>query len=121
MNIRSNMPLPLRLVDGNHLLIDNSSLEVFTTCPRAAQYHFINKRRSAEERSALKFGGIIHKALDIRYRTDSPMLAQTPEVEAQMVALIEKEFSTWSPAEDDFRTHSFAVELINKYGLSYPF
>lgn len=115
------MPLPLRLVDGNHLLIDNSSLEVFTTCPRAAQYHFINKRRASEERSALKFGGIIHKALDARYRIAEPMYAQSPAVETAMVAIIEQEFSTWQPGEDDFRTHSFAVELINKYGQTYPF
>lgn len=113
-------PIPLPLADGDTLLIDNSSLEVFTTCPRAAQYNYCLKRRAADERSALRFGQIVHKALEVRYRAASSMLAQTPAVEATMLAVLEKEFSEWSPPMDDFRTHSFAVELVNRYGIQYP-
>ena len=114
-------PIPLPLADGDTLLIDNSSLEVFTTCPRAAQYSYCLKRRGSDERSALKFGQIIHKTLDARYRATTAMHAQTPQVEGVMLAILEKEFSDWSPPMDDFRTHSFAVELINRYGIAYPF
>lgn len=113
--------IPLTLLDGNTLIIDNSSLEVDTTCPRAAHYHLGLRIKSSKEKSALEFGRIIHKALDVRYRTCASMYAQTPEVEAAMLAVLEQEFSKWSPPEDDFRTHSFAVELINRYGITYPF
>lgn len=113
--------IPLPLVDGDTLLIDNSSLEVFTTCPRAAQYYYCHKRETADKRSALQFGRIIHKALETRYRAASSMYAQSPAVESVMLAVLDKEFAEWSPPEDDFRTHSFAVELINRYGIQYPF
>lgn len=113
--------IPLPLVDGNTLLIDNSSLEVQTTCPRAAQYHVCLKRKTSKEKSALEFGRIIHKALDIRYRQTAPMLPQTPEIEARMLQSLSADFASWSPPEDDFRNHSFAVELINRYGATYPF
>lgn len=113
--------IPLALVDGDTLLIDNTTLETFTTCPRAAQYYFCLKRQTTRERSALKFGQIIHSALEARYLAASPMHAQSPAVEGVMLATVERAFADWSPPEDDFRNHSFAVELINRYGVTYPF
>lgn len=115
------MSIPLPILDDDTLLIDNSSLEVGCTCHRAMEYYFCRKRQTASERSALRFGGIIHKALDLRYRAASPMHAQSPAVESVMLASLDNDFSAWQPPEDDFRTHSFAVELINKYGIAYPF
>ncbi len=113
--------IPLPLVDGNTLIIDNSSMEVFTTCPRAAEYSICHRRKSNSDSAALRFGGIIHKALDVRYRAATSMHAQSPEVEAVMLAVLNKEFEAWTPAEDEFRNHSFAVELIHRYGHQYPF
>ncbi len=113
--------IPLPLVDGDTLLIDNSSLEYQTTCPRAAMYYICLRRETSKDRAALNFGKIIHSALDVRYRAVTAMHAQTPQVEATMLAAVAKGFSEWSPPEDEFRNHSFAVELINRYGVAYPF
>lgn len=113
--------IPIPLIDGDTLLIDNSSLETFITCPRSAQYMVCLKRKPSGDRSALRFGQIIHKALEVRYRSAAPMLAQTPAIEGAMLAVLAQEFANWQPPEDDFRTHSFAVELINRYGIQYPF
>lgn len=113
--------IPLPLLDGHTLLIDNSSLETFTTCPRSAQYLVCEKRKSSSQRPALTFGKIIHSALEARYKTTSPMIAQTPEVESVMMARLTEGFSHWQPPEEDFRTYSCATELIRLYGEQYPF
>ena len=43
--------------------VDNSTMELITTCPRAAEYHVIAKRELAAERAAFRFGTHIHHAL----------------------------------------------------------
>lgn len=114
-------PIPLPLIDGDTLMIDNSSMEQFTTCPRAALYSIVRRLRPSGERSALTFGGIIHKILEARYRSAGVLHAQTSEVTNVMLATAEREFSKWTPPEDDFRTYSCAVELIRRYEETYPF
>lgn len=113
--------IPLPLVDGDTLFIDNSSLEYFTTCPRSAEYALCRRRRGAGSASALTFGGIIHKILESRYRSAAPMYAQSPEVESVMRAIADTEFARWSPPEDDHRNYSCATSFIREYGLAYPF
>lgn len=115
----SSIPLPL--VDGNTLLIDNSSLEHFTTCPRQALYSIVRRLKPAGERTALTFGGIIHKILEARYRACTTLHAQTEEVTNVMLGVARREFDKWSPPEDDFRNYSCAVELIRRYEETYPF
>lgn len=114
-------PFPLPLVDGDTLMMDNSTLEKLTTCPRNAEYSVIQKLRGNTERVALRFGGIAHKCLETRYRAASAMYAQTPEVESVMVSVAEREFSAWTPPEDDFRNLDRMVDLIKNYGITYPF
>lgn len=114
-------PIPLPLVDGDTLFIDNSSLEHFTTCPRQALYSLVRKLKPAGERTALNFGGIIHKILEARYRACTALHAQTPDVTAVMMATAEREYAKWQPPEDDYRTFSCAVELIRRYEENYPF
>ena len=114
-------PIPLPLLDGDTLLLDNSSMEYHQTCPRAAQYGLCLRRRSASDRPALRFGGIVHKVLETRYRAASTMYAQTDEVQSVMVAVAEKEFADYRPPEDDFRNLDRCVDLIHKYGEKYPF
>ncbi len=111
---------PLPLLDGNTLLIDNSSLESFTTCPRQAQYAIARRLRPTGDRVPLRFGGIMHKVLEARYRTVAPY-EQTPDVEAVMVAVAQKEFLDWVPPEDDYRNFDRMVDLIHRYGVQYPF
>jgi len=114
-------PIPLPLVDGDTLFIDNSSLEHFTTCPRQALYSLVRRLKPAGERTALNFGGIIHKILEARYRACTALHAQTPDVTQVMLATAQREFDRWTPPEDDYRTFSCAVELIRRYENAYPF
>lgn len=111
----------LHLHDGDTLLIDNSSLESVTTCPRLAYHTLIRRLRPSGDRVALSFGGIVHKILEARYRAISSLHAQSDEITNVMLAVAEREFKTWSPPEDDFRNFSCAVELIQRYGDAYPF
>lgn len=115
------MPIPLPLLDGDTLLIDSSSTADVMSCKRMAQYAFCQHKKFAQEKPALKAGGIAHKCLETRYRSTTAMYAQTPAVEAVMVATAEKEYSEWVPPEDDFRTLSCMVSMIRAYGLEYPF
>src|ERR1035437_2374952 len=114
-------PIPLPLLDGDTLLIDNSSLEHFTTCPRSAEYSICRRRKPAGERSPLRFGGIIHKVVEARYRAGEPMYAQSPAVEAVMKAIATVEFAAWTPPEDDYRNFGTALAFIREFGLAYPF
>lgn len=114
-------PIPLPLIDGDTLLIDNSSMEQFTTCPRAALYSVARRLRPSGERVPLVFGGIIHKILEARYRATTSLHAQTPEVTSVMLATAEREFAKWTPPEDEFRNYSCAVEFIRRYEEQYPF
>jgi hypothetical protein len=96
-------------------------MELHQTCPRAAQYGLCYRRRTSAERSALKFGGIIHKVMEARYRAATELYAQSPEVEKVMVATAQVGFKDYMPPEDDFRNLDRAVDLIHRYGERYPF
>ena len=111
----------LPLVDGDTLFIDNSSLEHFTTCPRQALYSLVRRLKPAGERTALNFGGIVHKILEARYRACTALHAQTQDVTNVMLATAQREYDKWSPPEDDYRNFSCAVELIRRYEEQYPF
>ncbi len=137
--------IPLPLIDGNTLLLDNSTLELFQTCSRAAEYGICHRLKGTGERSPLKFGGIAHKVLEVRYRSGTPMYEQTVDVERAMMDMAEGEFKgicefdpdgkqkedpygaplwvkqPWAPPEDDFRTYDRMIDLIHKYGEHYPF
>lgn len=113
--------IPINLLDNTTLLLDNSSMEVFQTCQRAAQYSVCQRRRAASASPALHFGGIVHKCLEIRYRSSAERFAQTDAITETMIACAVKEYSEWSPPEDDFRTLDTAVNLIREYGNRYPF
>lgn len=117
----SAQTIPINLLDGDTLLLDNSSMELFQTCQRAAQYGIAERRRGASSSSALHFGGIVHKAMEVRYRSCSERFAQTDQVTNVMVATVESEFTRWSPPEGDFRNLDCAVNLIHRYGERYPF
>lgn len=113
--------IPLPLIDGDVLLLDNSTLELFQTCPRAAQYGICHRRRANADRVPLRFGGIAHKVLEVRYRSDVPMYEQTPPVQAAMLKTAEHEFTNFTPPEGEYRNFDRMVDLIQRYGQAYPF
>lgn len=112
--------IPLSLLDGDTLVIDNSSIELQTTCPRAAQYGLCLRKRTTCERTALRFGGIAHKILECRYRSSGNFLEQTPMIQNEMVKVAEQEFVNFHPPEDDFRTLDRMIAMIDAYGRVYP-
>lgn len=113
--------IPLPLLDGDTLLIDSSSTSSVMSCKRLAEYSFCRHIKPNEEKGALLAGKIAHQVLETRYRAVSAMHAQTSEVESVMIAVAEREYQSWTPPEDDFRTFSTMVSMIREYGLKYPF
>jgi hypothetical protein len=126
--------IPLPLLDGETFMVDNSGMEGFQTCPRAGQYSLCLRKRSAGDKAALKFGGIMHKVMEPRYRSGEEMFAQTPAVEALMVAAAKREFHgikgpnegewiqpPYIPPFDEYRNFDRMIDLIQTYGQQYPF
>jgi hypothetical protein len=97
--------------------VDNSKIELITTCPWAAYAAIILRRRPAEESAALRFGGFIHKAVE--YRNICIALGK-PFVEDEQLKLLSKLF-TENPLENEgWRNFDSAVKAIRGYNAFYP-
>jgi hypothetical protein len=108
---------PLPLVNGC-LFLDNSTMEVLDTCERAGEYLFIRKRKSAEEKSALSFGGGMHLALEYRYRHCPDGITGTFH-EQRQVDLLTLWFRDHPPTMQCFRTLDLATKLVLRYNKVY--
>lgn len=100
---------PLPLIDGS-LFIDNSSLELLQTCPRAFEYAKIEKRIINKPAPALNFGTAIHLALDVR--------ARGGDYQAQC-KVMQEHFDVNPQDEEEKRDINWAVELVKKYNEVY--
>lgn len=108
---------PLPLTEGK-LLVDNSFLSCFTTCPRQAFYKYILRRQLIKPRAALFYGGAIHKALEVRDRFQLPIV--TLEIENAMIdALIA--YYTGVDFDNDYRNLDYAIETIKRYNTAWKF
>lgn len=106
---------PLPLVDGC-LIIDNSTLEKFTTCPRSYNFYGLHKRELAETRMPLVFGEAVHQALEYRY--GHAVDAYEPEfmdVKQGMKDILEEALREVAIPPDDHRTIGFGHDLIEAY------
>lgn len=100
---------PSFLTDGA-LFIDNTSLEMFTTCPRQAYYYIVRKRERTRDSGAKNFGSGLHKALEVmRKGTADP-------VEAML-----EHFKETPQPLDEWRTPDLALKTLAAYKTSYPF
>jgi hypothetical protein len=106
----------LTLIDGC-LFIDNSSLQQFMTCPRAASYNLVAKRQLNKTRPALIFGGALHKALEVRYRKGGAIV--TSQTQEEQIVALAKAFRGVDIPPDDHRQLDYAVETIGKYNNTY--
>lgn len=108
---------PLPLIDGA-LFVDNSMLELFTTCPRALQYNKLNKRVLSAEAPALNFGSAIHLALELRYKTfgNGPV---DPTYQVSVTELLTEHFESFPCPMDDYRNLNWALEVIRRYNIKY--
>lgn len=103
-------PLP----DPGHflLVIDNSSMEKFTTCPRSAEYYLVDQREGHAKNAALTFGSAIHVGLESIEHSETDLLT------AQKVL----RYFTENPAPpDEYRTPQIALELLAHYRVRRTF
>lgn len=94
------------------LRIDNTTLEIFQGCPRAAQFYCVN-RRQALPTAALQFGGAVHVGLETLYRDG--FHAITFAIEAALANLDEIKFRD----PDEWRTPMVLQDTLEKYVAKY--
>lgn len=109
-------PTPLPLIDGC-LYIDNSSMELFTTCPRQAYYYIIRKLELNRDRIALQFGEAFHTVLERLYKRYGT--AYRSEADNADILSHASSLSLNTP-EDDYRTIPYLVSAVSKYLTQYP-
>jgi hypothetical protein len=121
------MQSPIR---DNCFYVDNSTIELITTCPWLAYASIIRQRRPAMESSALRFGGFIHQALELRHRMlwmnqelkASGMTTKVSEAEIENAQIkLLSDLFTASPLESEgWRNLAAAVLCIRGYNAQYP-
>lgn len=98
--------------------IDNSSTERIDTCQRSAEYYLSRRKEANRDKPALKFGGILHKILEHRYRhIDKPV----SDLKHDLIDIASAEFSKYTPPDGDYRNFATAVDAIEHYSSIYPF
>jgi len=110
--VEPKRPLLERDLDGGEndyiLRIDNTTLEIFQGCPRAAEKYCVD-RRQAIPTAALQFGGAIHVGLEHLYRDGFSSLSFA--IEACLVMLDRLKFRD----PDEWRTPVIAQDTLEKY------
>lgn len=95
------------------LTIDNSSLEMFATCARAAQYKLIRSRERPTG-AAINAGKCLHNALELFYKTNF-----NTDCLNQVVEDIQQ-FYVAHPTDDlEWRTMSMVIDSVMKYWHHY--
>lgn len=108
---------PLPLVDGC-LFVDNSMLELLTTCPRALEYNKLHQRIASNEKPSLNFGSAVHLALEYRYqRYQSGLL--DPQYTNDVAVLLSNFFDQHPCPLEDFRNLNWALENVKQYNHRY--
>jgi hypothetical protein len=99
-------------------LIDNSSLEVFNSCARSAQFKLVNKKIPAGRRSPLEFGKAAHNALELRYSAGGGQINDfmRQEVIAKGVRYLQVDSV---PEPDDWRNADQMRNLLTQYLKTY--
>ena len=99
--------------------MDNSNLSTISTCPRSAFYKLILKRRKVKNRAALFFGGVIHKALEVRDLEQEVLISQ--EVEDKMIQKMMEEYEDTEMEMGEYRTLDYAIKTVKQYNKTYKF
>lgn len=108
---------PLPLINGA-LLVDNSMLELLTTCPRQLEYNKLHKRISANESPSLTFGSAIHLGMELRYKTCGN-LPTDPVYDSNISSLLEKFFLAHPVPVEDYRNFNWALQVLHRYNAKY--
>jgi hypothetical protein len=107
------IPIPDR-PNEYEMEFSNSSLELFTTCGRAAARHVIYRRQRDGNSAPLFYGGVIHKALEFRFRGE-------PEWAKKQQQYIIDAYDTNPAPLDEWRDANCALECMRRYNKEYPF
>lgn len=107
-------------IPDNTLYIDNSAIELITTCPFLAYATLIRRRVPNSMAPALRFGRHIHTALEFRYKCMAQGLDWTTDRRNEQSSLLTNAFAT-DPLEDEgWRNVDTAQALIDTYNTKYP-
>lgn len=101
------------------LVIDNSSLEVFTTCPKSADYKLVRRREAHARNAALTFGGAIHEGLEKfllwQWNEQQGMEWQIDNANVQQDSAIVNFFTNHPTPPDEYRTVTNALAVLSAY------
>src|ERR1043165_834972 len=96
--------------------VDNTIVELITTCPWLSYASVIRRRRPTDESAALRFGGFIHQALDYRYKQIG--LGQSWS-EGKMITLLDGLFRNTPLETEGWRNFDTAVKVVRAYNRRY--
>lgn len=101
------------------LQIDNSSLEVFNTCPRSAEYALV-KGRKVPTSAALTYGSAIHEGLERWYKSFPSLTRENEDdVIRDVLTASQKPFENNSPGLEEWRTPDRAQDTLQRYIKHY--
>lgn len=104
---------PIPNTPGEFLMvIDNSSLEKFTTCPKSSEFYLVHNREAHAKNAALVFGGAIHHALEA-----FELGLSDEEQDHRLVDF----FTNHPVALGDYRTLSVALQVMKHYRVRATF
>lgn len=122
-NVQSDKPLRplLTPIPGTsndfQFSIDNSSLERFTTCARAAEYYIVNRRELSVYSAPLAFGKAIHSALETKYLHQG---GSREAVRQRQLEQVVHEFQDNPIPVGDHRTLDRAMDVVERYDKAFP-
>lgn len=100
--------------DDYILEVDNSSMEKFSTCPRAAENYLVHSRESAYDSSATSFGKLFHSCEELRL-----LHGLTPAVIQRQKELVVEHFLNSPVPPDDHRTAERMIQVLDMYNTRY--
>lgn len=123
---RRELLTPLSEPDEFLLVIDNSSIETFTTCPTYAMYHLVYAKEAHARNAALTFGGAVHVGMEcIEERENKEW--QMPDkkyqiwTETDTAQAVLRYFTENPTPPDEYRTPTCALEVLAHYRVRKTF
>lgn len=113
------------------LVMDNSSIETFTTCPTYAMYHLVYAREAHARNAALTFGGAIHVGLEYIEKLEGKefefdggeLIGKIKRVwtETDTAQRVLRYFTENPTPPDEYRTPTCALEVLAHYRVRRTF
>ena len=108
------MTPPLQLLDNQTLVVSASQMEVIRTCPSMFKARYLFRRVETVPDAATKGGSAVDQAFNLRYLKCGSRPC-TPEVEVEMLALVDKAYEGVELPLEEWRTPARYKEVIRAY------